>query len=313
MRIAAACIGLASALALPWSLASADEGRVEINQARALSGGIPGDNAGFPVEITLPGAYVLTGRLEPPVGFIHAILVAANDVDIDLNGFAIAGTNVCVGTPVTSCPSPNLGDGVSVPDTGRYGLSVHGGSIRGMQRGIGARSNVRVWDVTAESNAFHGIHLDGDGSCEVFDVRVIRNRFVGLALRQCDARRIVATGNGSNGISGGSVSFAVASRNGADGINGIPATSIIWGVTAVGNGSDGVDSVSAVRWSTVAENASRGIAGTVGPTLGCVARQNGSFGINAGAPGNCSANANGVEIFGVELGENVCGGDLICP
>ena len=44
--------------------ARAVDGVIEINQARALAGGVtPGDAAGFPVTITASGSYRLTGNL----------------------------------------------------------------------------------------------------------------------------------------------------------------------------------------------------------------------------------------------------------
>ena len=73
----------------------AADGVIEINNARALSGGVtPGDTAGYPVSINLPGSYRLTGNLEitsinPPN--TNAIEVNAEDVTIDLGGFEILG------------------------------------------------------------------------------------------------------------------------------------------------------------------------------------------------------------------------------
>lgn len=74
--------------------AYAADGVIEINQARALAGGVtPDDTPGFPVTISLPGSYRLTGNLLPGAGF-NAINVAANNVTIDLNGFSIVSPNI---------------------------------------------------------------------------------------------------------------------------------------------------------------------------------------------------------------------------
>jgi hypothetical protein len=46
----------------------ASDGRIEINQAKALAGGVtPGDTPGFPVSITVGGSYVLTSDLDVTV------------------------------------------------------------------------------------------------------------------------------------------------------------------------------------------------------------------------------------------------------
>jgi hypothetical protein len=54
--LAALVLGLAGS-------ALANEGRREINQHCALVGCFAGDSAGFPVVLTAPGSYVLSGSL----------------------------------------------------------------------------------------------------------------------------------------------------------------------------------------------------------------------------------------------------------
>lgn len=58
-------LALAAAILLaPAGQALAAEGVIQINQARALAGGVtPGDEPGFPVTISQPGSYRLTGNL----------------------------------------------------------------------------------------------------------------------------------------------------------------------------------------------------------------------------------------------------------
>jgi hypothetical protein len=66
------------------------DGVVLIDQARALAGSItPGDAPGFPVTISQPGSYRLSGNLRVPSAI--GIEITADDVSIDLNGFAIFG------------------------------------------------------------------------------------------------------------------------------------------------------------------------------------------------------------------------------
>ena len=97
-------------------------GVIEINQARAKAGGVtPADTPLFPVTISQPGSYRLTGNLDVtdatarPSGTAAenatAILVAANNVTIDLNGFMIKGPTVCSGSPLT-CNPMGVGRGI---------------------------------------------------------------------------------------------------------------------------------------------------------------------------------------------------------
>jgi hypothetical protein len=111
-------LAVAILLASAATPAAAVDGVIEINQAAALAGGItPGDTPGFPVTLSQPGSYRLTGNLDttglPNAQDVTVIRVTASDVSIDLNGFAIVGPVTCTGMPVTSCtansPLPGLG------------------------------------------------------------------------------------------------------------------------------------------------------------------------------------------------------------
>lgn len=110
--------------------AQAADGVLEINQAKALAGGINGDllldEPGFPVAIGEPGSYVLTGDLEVPDLATSAILIGADDVTLDLNGFAIRGPNTCV---PGECSQVGAGVGLA---SFNARTTVIGGSITGM-------------------------------------------------------------------------------------------------------------------------------------------------------------------------------------
>jgi hypothetical protein len=86
---------LAAALLAPALVASAVDGVIEINDARALAGGVtPGDPPGYPVRLTQSGSYRLTSDLSVPAA-TDAIDVEISSVTIDLNGFRILGPFVC--------------------------------------------------------------------------------------------------------------------------------------------------------------------------------------------------------------------------
>lgn len=77
-------------------MAHAGDGRVEINQARALAGGVsPADSPGFPVTLVGNQSYVLTGDLDAGSSSGLALTgTPGNNIDnvtIDLNGFTLRG------------------------------------------------------------------------------------------------------------------------------------------------------------------------------------------------------------------------------
>lgn len=89
------------------------DGVVLINQANALAGNVtPGDTAGFPVTISQPGSYRLSGNLTVPDANTNAIEIASNNVSIDLNGFSIIGPTVCNSIGVCT----NTGKGIGIVD-----------------------------------------------------------------------------------------------------------------------------------------------------------------------------------------------------
>src|SRR5262245_11599909 len=85
-----ACLMAAVLMVSLSSSLQAVDGVWFITQNSALAGyAIPGDAPGFPVTITQPGSYRLAGNLTVPTVFVTAIQITADDVTLDLNGFAI--------------------------------------------------------------------------------------------------------------------------------------------------------------------------------------------------------------------------------
>jgi hypothetical protein len=135
-------------------------GIVEINQAKALSGGINGDQAldppGFPIVLTVPGSYRFTSDLVQTDPNTDVILVAVDDVTIDLAGMAIRGPVVCSGTPVACLP--NLASGSGIDPGASTNLVVRNGRILGMGHGIAtATSRLGVFDLELSSNTQTGL------------------------------------------------------------------------------------------------------------------------------------------------------------
>ena len=113
---AMASFGVTCAIVLgPSADAPAGDGMIEINQAIAERGAVNGDLTkdppGFPVVITEPGSYILTGNLSLMTASFAGIQIDSNDVHIDLNGFRIeltgSGTIMETRFRYSSYSSPN--------------------------------------------------------------------------------------------------------------------------------------------------------------------------------------------------------------
>ncbi len=157
--------------------ALAVDGVLEINQTCATTSGcFSGDLGGFPVDITNPGSYRLTGNLQVPDASTSAITITADDVTLDLNGFALLGVTTCSGDPVTSCTPIGLGSGVF---STAVNVTVKNGTIRGMGNdGIDGFLSVRVTDVVAIENGDHGISCRS--ACRVIGSQLLRNGGAGV-------------------------------------------------------------------------------------------------------------------------------------
>jgi hypothetical protein len=149
--------------------AEAVDGVTEINQAKALAGGVtPSDGPGFPVLILdTAGSFRLTSNLVVPDADTTAIRVSSFsgpvEVTIDLNGFSIIGPVECERVDTeTVCSASGTGSGIDVGSMG-VALTVTNGTIRGMgNHGIAATfsgGRTRIDNLIAVSNASNGISV----------------------------------------------------------------------------------------------------------------------------------------------------------
>lgn len=274
--------------------AMAGDGTIEINQARALAGGVTAsDAAGFPVTVDAPGSYVLTSNLNTTLEADGAIQITADDVTLDLNGFTIAGPVTCTGSGSTLDCGSGIG-GTGVDSTGD-GTVVMNGVVRGF--------------------ASDGIDLDI--SCRVEDVTVTENRSAGLRIDDdCIAVGVIASLNAATGVMGAAATGAVLLTSSARGnkISGIRMSSIssVQGCAANGNGADGIElgSSAVAVYNASSENGSDGIY-ALGTTLikGNAVYGNAAWGLNmvtfSGYVLNSSgSNGSGDYLSGVSLGAN---------
>jgi hypothetical protein len=244
-----------STLAAMSSSLYAVDGVVLIDQNRALAGNVtPGDTPGFPVTISQPGSYRLSGNLTVPDSLTTAVQITANDVTLDLNGFSIIGPTVCTPNP-TMC---NFSGG---------GVGVHAGSFT---VGVVAPNGVKVMNGTVRGMGFHGVRLIGN---------------------QTVVERVIAHSNGGPGIvvGDGSVIDSVASLNGS---GAALVGAIVRGSTAVENATVGIFlRNNGVASGNVANaNGSDGLRVTTGTAVGNTANNNKGFGIDAACPSSITGN-----------------------
>ena len=203
------------------------DGVIEINQTRALAGGVTAsDTEGFPVTIDAPGSYRLTGNLEVAATAVHAVEITADNVTLDLNGFAIVG------------PGSGSGSGV-VGGSPRENITVVNGTVRDMgASGVYLGDRARVERVRTLNNGGTGIYAWNDST--VSGNTAYNN-----------------TGDGIYASNGSTVTGNTANSNGDDGIRGG------FGITVTGNTvyNNGGDGISTVSGSTVTGNTARNNTG----------------------------------------------------
>jgi hypothetical protein len=216
-------------LVLPAAPALASDGVIEINQVKALAGEVtPGDTPGFPVILTEPGSYILTGNLTVPDENTIGIDFAAKGISLDLNGFSVLGPTVCTTTEgmgsTISCSPTGTGIGVRLA---RTKARVHGGFVSGHgDRGIGSfgdHGEFRIEDLVVSSNGQVGVFIDASPNSTV--------------------RNVTSTMNGAAGILVSAGSMVVAcesSSNGGDGIFAPTASSLVRDSVARLNGGFGL-------------------------------------------------------------------------
>jgi hypothetical protein len=185
-------------LATSWTIHAANY-IVLIDQNRAIAGNVtPGDDPGFPVTISKPGSYRLAGNLTVPGADTSAIVITADAVTLDLNGFSIAGPLLCIAGPAATCLAAGKGIGIEAAHTlaATRGVRVFNGSVRGM--------------------GSMGILLGGIGS-SVSQITVDQNGGGGMSVYG-NVSESVATMNGTFGIIGLNVRDSSAVQNAGDGI-----------------------------------------------------------------------------------------------
>ena len=243
----------------------AADGVIEINQADVEA------NGGFPYVISEPGSYILTGNLSVPGNNTTAIEVRADDVTLDLNGFAIGCGGLFDVDDI--CLLGSGGEGVTAffvsgeNSDSASNTVVRNGTIRGMGRnGVNVNSGL-VEGIQALRNKSFGIRV-GEGA--VTNCLAQTNFGTGIGLGKGVAASNIASFNGGDGMNvrDGVVRNNVIESNLGDGIVSEGSAVILGNQVSSNSGTalnltpelDGV--------SGYADNVIEG-AVTDGQTIGC--------------------------------------------
>ena len=214
---------LALALAAPGQGA---DGVLELDPFCAAVGCFPGDAPGYPIEITLPGSYKLTGNLDvrgvPNAPTVEAIEVFAPSVTLDLAGFLVVGPVVCSGSP-PSCAPDAPSAGIHLFDDADAAV-VRNGVVSGFGFGVytnGPTDFARVENVVTWSNRYEGIFGGGVGA-QIVGVTAFLNGRRGVWVGQAaSVRRSTLARNGQEGILAGPDALIVDNTVYDNGLNGV--------------------------------------------------------------------------------------------
>jgi hypothetical protein len=245
--------GVYAFAALSLSVYAVD-GVTLIDQKVAMGGRVTAmDTPGFPVTISQPGSYRLSGNLVVPDAGTTAIEITADNVTLDLNGFSIIGPNVCTPNP-TRCTFSG-GGGIGVMSVGPVGVV--------------SPANVRVMNGTVRGMGGHGIRMLGDGTV-VERVNAVSNGGPGIVVGEGSVIDSVAKLNASGAAIVGLIVRGCISSNNIFGIFIRP------GGVGMGN--------------TASFNAAGGISVNNATATGNTAYSNGDYGIDGVCPGVITGN-----------------------
>ena len=304
-RLERVSVGLLCALILGVAgAAAAGDGRIEINAASAAAGGVSaGDLPGYPVTISLPGSYVLTESLVVAESDRSAVIILADDVTLDLNGFRVVGPASCQGSGAeVVCENGGAARGI---DAGSRRANVRRGTVTGFgSTGVFLGRKSRIEDVTSIANGGNGIQLLGDGL--VTGCIVMRNAFAGIVGQGSSIIRYnVVAGNKLTQISGSDGAAVVGNSVARGGASGIVLTDSV--------GNDG----GSILDNSSYGNGQSGIVADEGSLVrGNSSRSNGSFGIFTPSLGylqnNMRSNGTNLSASTGAMDANLCDGSLTC-
>ena len=159
-----------------------------------------GDTAGFPITISKPGSYKLTGNLVVADPLQGAVVITAPNVTLDLNGFTISGPTICSapGGGAVTCTFSNSAVGINRTVEGT-GTTIRNGTVRGFGGGgVWVSENSRVEDLRVEHNGYVGLVMLASG--KVRNVNAYFNLNHGIQAYDSVVEASISRGNGGSGF-----------------------------------------------------------------------------------------------------------------
>ncbi len=253
----------------------------------------------LPYVIDAPGSYVLHSNLTAPAD-TPAVVIASDDVTLDLNGFLIEGGG---GKALTNGVEVLFDDKNVVPF---INVTIRNGSIRGFS-GDGILSNgeqVLVEDIHVSDNMGYGVRV---ANASVISRCTARNNSeVGLFGHLTTIVECIAISNGVSGIKtvGGTIQDCSASLNLGDGFRAFDGSTIS-NCSAFSNavGINAVDG-SAVIDCAAFTNTQTGIVAYGGSSvIDCSLRNNSVCGVDADFGGTIRGNTFSANPISIRVNE----------
>jgi parallel beta-helix repeat protein len=239
----------------------------------------------FPIVIDQSGSYVLTSNLQVSTNF-NCIQIAANNVTLDLNGFALTG-----------------------PGTGSGGSGIY----------VNGYNNITVMNGTVRDFMSSGIYFLSSTKIQLKDLKCANNGQRGIYAEHATVVNCIAEDNGTDGIRAyySTIKDCTSNNNTDDGLDVLSSTvlnfqaysndnrgiysrrSSLTNCTITFSGGYGIEvSDSTVINSTVYDN-DAGIVATNSTVTNCTVNNNSHYGfdLSNSIVTNCTANNNGHYCF----------------
>ena len=189
-KTSAGALALAAITMLIGMPVQAAESEVLISQERATAGGVtPGDEPGFPVTLSAPGRYRLTGNLVVPEG-TDGIVINADNVTLDFGGYVLQGTMSATGeSDATGIASYN------------DAIEIANGVITGFELfAIDSHTVGKYWTISNMRIVSNGMGVSAGGYARVVGNNISSNGNYGLSCQYCLVEGNVVALNRDDGI-----------------------------------------------------------------------------------------------------------------